>query len=100
MAQAATITFKGRRFEPEEVGLIEQVVASCRRLSRQELANTICELLANGTDFIPSGTMRFCRVRALEHRKNSLPRYSTTAADCWPSRNPQTFLMHFYFAVG
>jgi len=45
VAQAATITFKGRRFEPEEVGLIEQVVASCRRLSRQELANTICELL-------------------------------------------------------
>jgi hypothetical protein len=45
VAQAATITFKGRRFEPEEVALIEQVVASYRRLSRQELANTICELL-------------------------------------------------------
>ena len=45
MAQAGAITFKGRRFEPQELGLIEEVVASCRRLSRQELANTVCELL-------------------------------------------------------
>ena len=45
MTQAATITFKGRHFEAKEVGLIEQVVASYPRLSRQELANTICELL-------------------------------------------------------
>lgn len=52
MAQAEAITFKGRRFEPAEVSLIEQVVASYPRLSRQELANTVCELLdwrrANG----------------------------------------------------
>ena len=44
-AQAEAITFKGRRFEAADVGLIEQVVASYGRLSRQELANTICELL-------------------------------------------------------
>ena len=52
MAQAEAITFKGRRFEAAEVDLVEQVVASYPRLSRQELANTICELLgwrrANG----------------------------------------------------
>ena len=45
MAQVSTITFKGRRFEADEIGLVEDVVATCARLSRQELANTICELL-------------------------------------------------------
>jgi hypothetical protein len=45
VAGPEAITFKGRCFEAAEVGLIEQVVASYRRLSRQELANTLCELL-------------------------------------------------------
>jgi hypothetical protein len=44
-AGAPTIEFKGRRFEPEEVRLIAEVVGTFRRLSRQELANTVCELL-------------------------------------------------------
>ena len=37
--------FKGRRFLAEEITLIQEVVRDFRRLSRQELANTICELL-------------------------------------------------------
>ena len=45
MADTRTITLKGRRFEPGEVHLVEEVVESCRQLTRQELANTICELL-------------------------------------------------------
>jgi len=45
VADAPTITFKGRRFESDEVSLVEEVVATFRRLSRQELANTICELV-------------------------------------------------------
>jgi len=45
VAQVSTITFKGRRFESDEVSLVEEVVATFRQLSRQELANTICELL-------------------------------------------------------
>jgi len=45
VADALTITFKGRCFEADEVRLVEEVVATFRRLSRQELANTICELL-------------------------------------------------------
>jgi transposase len=45
VAGPEAITFKGRCFEAAEIGLIEQVVASYGRLSRQELANTICELL-------------------------------------------------------
>ena len=45
MADTPAITLKGRRFEPDEVHLIEEVVESCRQLTRQELANTICELL-------------------------------------------------------
>ena len=45
MADAPAITFKGRQFERDEVRLVEEVVATFRRLSRQELANTICELV-------------------------------------------------------
>lgn len=37
--------FKGREFSPAEVALIREVVATCRGLSRQELASTVCELL-------------------------------------------------------
>lgn len=37
--------FKGREFSSTEVELIRDVVASCRGLSRQELASTVCELL-------------------------------------------------------
>jgi transposase len=43
--KASTTTFKGRQFEPEEIRLIAEVVAGFPRLSRQELANTVCELV-------------------------------------------------------
>jgi Druantia protein DruA len=36
---------KGREFSSAEVELIREVVATCRGLSRQELASTVCELL-------------------------------------------------------
>ena len=45
MVDTPPITLKGRRFDPDEVRVVADVVASCRQLSRQELANTICELL-------------------------------------------------------
>lgn len=51
-AGASPFVFKGRQFTPEETNLIEDVVRTFRKLSRQELANTVCELVewrrANG----------------------------------------------------
>jgi Tat protein secretion system quality control protein TatD with DNase activity len=47
-ADASIITFKGRRFEPEEVRLIAEVVAGFPRLSRQELANTLDSAVRRG----------------------------------------------------
>ena len=44
-ATTAEIVFKGRRFGTDDLRLIEEVVESCGLLSRQELANTVCELL-------------------------------------------------------
>ena len=53
MAEAAQgVVFKGRAFSRADVTLIAEVVATCSGLSRQELANTVSELLdwrrANG----------------------------------------------------
>jgi hypothetical protein len=45
MTNPSFTAFKGRRFNPAEIGLIREVVADCSGLSRQELANTVCELL-------------------------------------------------------
>lgn len=45
MANNPPLTFKDRSFTPEEICLIQEVAGSCRGLSHQELANTICELL-------------------------------------------------------
>lgn len=45
MGGAASIRFKGRGFTGSELRLIQEVVVSCGGLSRQELANTTCELL-------------------------------------------------------
>lgn len=45
MAEAEGIVFKARALAGEELGLIKDVVESCSGLSRQELANTVCELL-------------------------------------------------------
>jgi hypothetical protein len=42
---ATAMVFKGRGFEASEIELIEDVVGSYPKLSRQELANTVCELL-------------------------------------------------------
>jgi hypothetical protein len=39
------LTFKGRLFRGEEIALVCEVVSSYPALSRQELANTVCELL-------------------------------------------------------
>lgn len=40
------ITFKDRIFPAGELELVREVVSSCPGLSRQELANTLCELLS------------------------------------------------------
>lgn len=45
MGDPASIRFKGRGFSTSELELIQEVVVSCGGLSRQELANTTCELL-------------------------------------------------------
>ena len=45
MGDPASIRFKGRGFSTSELRLIQEVVVSCVGLSRQELANTTCELL-------------------------------------------------------
>ena len=39
------LEFKDRDFSVSELEMIREVVDSCRALSRQELANTVCELL-------------------------------------------------------
>jgi hypothetical protein len=41
----ASFVFKDRAFSGEELALVAEVVADYGRLSRQELANTVCELL-------------------------------------------------------
>jgi hypothetical protein len=43
--EAGSYRFGGRVFTAQEVSLIREVVATCRGLSRKELANTISELL-------------------------------------------------------
>lgn len=43
--QRKILSFCGRRFTDEEVSLIREVVQTYPKLSRQELANTVCELL-------------------------------------------------------
>lgn len=65
------ITFKGRRFEAGEIGLIEQVVALYPRLSRQELANTVCELLEWRR---PNGGLKTWEARELLERLERMGR--------------------------
>lgn len=45
VTDSTQIVFKGRTFSAEDLALIRQLVAQSRGLSRQELANTVCELL-------------------------------------------------------
>jgi hypothetical protein len=45
MANPSAMRFKDREFTASELQLIQEVVTSCGGLSRQELANTACELL-------------------------------------------------------
>ena len=45
VSTATELTFKGRNFGREEVALVRELVSSYPALSRQELANTACELL-------------------------------------------------------
>jgi hypothetical protein len=42
---ATGLRFLGHEITQEELGLIREVVTNCDRLSRMELANTVCELL-------------------------------------------------------
>jgi len=44
-AKSPPVTFKGRTFSEAELSLVRQVIARHVGLSRQELANTVCELL-------------------------------------------------------
>lgn len=44
-AEESGLTFKGREFVIEELDVIRDVVGNFKGLSRQELSNTICELL-------------------------------------------------------
>jgi hypothetical protein len=44
-ADGSVMTFKGRGFGSDELEVIRDVVSTFGRLSRQELANTVCELL-------------------------------------------------------
>ncbi len=43
--QRTNLRFCGRQFTGEEVSLIQEVVQTCPGISREELANTVCELL-------------------------------------------------------
>jgi Druantia protein DruA len=45
MGDPTSVRFKDRQFTASELKLIREVVAACGGLSRQELANTTCELL-------------------------------------------------------
>jgi hypothetical protein len=45
MHARAGLLFKGKEFTAGELKLVQEVVCSCAGLSRQELANTVCELL-------------------------------------------------------
>jgi len=45
MSATASKSFGGRQFRSEELCLIRQVVTGCAGLSREELAQTVCELL-------------------------------------------------------
>ena len=44
-SDGSVMTFKGRGFGSDELEEIRDVVSTFGRLSRQELANTVCELL-------------------------------------------------------
>lgn len=45
LISTGAVVFKDRTFAAEELSLVEEVVTRYRGLSRQELANTVCELL-------------------------------------------------------
>jgi hypothetical protein len=45
MSSTATVKFNGRSFSAGELALVREVVESCARLSRSELAHTVCELV-------------------------------------------------------
>ena len=46
MQRISSETFCGRIFSRNEVAEINEIVSSCQRLSRTELANTVCELFS------------------------------------------------------
>lgn len=62
MEQGSELTFKGREFGSDELAVIKDVVGNLQRLSRQELANTICELLDWHR---PSGRLKTSEAREL-----------------------------------
>ena len=62
------LTFCGREFTSEEVSLIQEVVETCSRISRMELAQTVCELLDWKR---PNGRLKFRECRDLLVRLES-----------------------------
>jgi hypothetical protein len=61
-------SFCGRRFRPKELRLIQEVVETCGRLHRTELARTVCELLRWKR---PNGTLKARECRELLERLES-----------------------------
>jgi len=77
---APALLFKDRAFSAEELAFIEQLVARCRGLSRQELAYTVCELLEWRR---PNGGLKVWEAKALlatleAHGQLALPALRTT----------------------
>jgi len=62
MAADGSVSFKGREFRSDELDVIREVVGTYGRLSRQELANTVCELLDWRR---PSGGLKTSEAREL-----------------------------------
>jgi hypothetical protein len=62
MAADGSVSFKGRKFWSDELDVIREVVGTYGRLSRQELANTVCELLDWRR---PSGGLKTSEAREL-----------------------------------
>lgn len=86
------LVFKSREFSAAELELIREVVGSCPGLSRQELANTACELLEWRR---PSGGLKVWECRELLERLESdgwltLPALSTTKPKGTSTSIPRT----------
>lgn len=96
---ATEVIFKGRTFGRSELSLVSEVVSTCRGLSRQELAKTVCELLEWRR---PSGGLKTMECRellgllersgrlALPAPRPGRPRGSRTQVPCTGRAEPRT----------